>query len=184
MYVNQAMGRQTRLQLAPAAPGPGPPFGPTRSEPGPTRPLPSSRAQPCWRRPTTAATAAGAATATALVSECLRCRCRGWRGNVDGVGMLTASPPPLRQWCWCSQAVSRQPRLRLAPAPPDPNLAPAQFEGRAEPPGPVGVDPLLPPPPPSPEPPEWRRRWHSCRNAAAAAAGAGAAAATELVTEC
>jgi hypothetical protein len=59
---------------------------------------------------------------------------------------------------YLSQAVTRQTRLQLVPAPPDPNRAPTQPNRHR----PVGVDPLLPPPLPV----RRRRRHCSRRNAA------------------
>jgi hypothetical protein len=45
-------------------------------------------------------------------------------GDGDGVGMLTASLLQLLLQCCCSQAVSRQTRMQLVPAPPNANRIP------------------------------------------------------------
>jgi hypothetical protein len=111
VFINQAVTRQTRLQLVSAPPDPNrPPPDSNRAPPDPNRvpPGPDPAQKPCRtglgrlalsrRWPAAAAAAAGAATATALVSECRCRRCRRWHCDGDGDGdiMVLAC---WRHWC-------------------------------------------------------------------------------------
>jgi hypothetical protein len=148
VYINQAVTRQTLLQLVPDPPIPNwAPPDPNRAPPDPNRGPPGL--DPA-RKPSRTSLGRLALTrccrsrCRSCDGDCIGCRCRScrrWRGEGDGggVGMLMAFLLQLLRQCCCSQAVSRQTRLQLVPAPvpPHPILvgshpAPARLDGRAE----------------------------------------------------